>query len=242
MHLSSPNVSLITVPPRSMVFPDHVRARWYYETGQVSNLSLVRHLVDDVLVDGRVLVDVGSFVGSLAVGCGQSDKVSAVHAFEPNPRCFSCLVANVGFSGLQDKVQCYKQSLGSAAGEASWYMRSDDGFLNGTALLTPGKCEYLRAWSSVPVRSLDSYELSNVGCLVVDVNGSELEVLKGAERTIMRDRPVLVVTSWGLYKRPHVPEVKAMREQLFAYMAGPLNYEEPVAFSALPDVFIAKPN
>lgn len=244
MFLSCPGSSLSVVPSNAMLFPDRVRARWYYESGQLVNSTLVRHLVDEVLVPGRVLVDVGSFVGAITVGCGKSEKVSRVYSFEPNPRCHACLVANVGFAGLQDKVVCYREALSAGFGVSDWFMRSEDGFGNGIRVLLPGRCESLRAWDTVPVRPLDSYEnITNVGCLVVDVNGAELDVLRGAEKVILQDLPVLVFTSWGIYKRPHVPAVKEMRDELFEYLRSLPDspYQEPVPFGALPDVFIVKP-
>src|SRR5262249_25142805 len=46
---------------------------------------------------------------------------------------------------------------------------------------------------SVPVRALDSYELERVDAMKIDVEGAELDVLKGATRTIERARPLLLV-------------------------------------------------
>lgn len=242
MYLSCPDSILYSVPANAMVFPDRTLARWYHETGQLQNAKLVNTLLESVLVPGRNVVDVGSFVGGLAVGLGRSDKVNRVWAFESNPRLFACLVSNVGFARLQDKVVCFKDTIGDTFRDTEWFMRSEDGFSNGTRILTPGKCEFYKAWDLLPLKPLDSYAfLANVGCLIVDVSGSELDVLKGAVSLIRRDRPMLVVTSWGMYKRPRVPAVKEMREELFGFITGTLDYDPPAPLEAMPDVFIARP-
>lgn len=242
MYLACPDSLLFSVPSNAMVFPDRTLARWYHETAQVSSTKLVRSLTEEILPVGRNVVEVGSFVGGIAVGLGRSDKVNRVWAFESNPRLFACLVANVGFARLQDKVVCFKDTIGETFRESEWFMRSEDGFSNGTRILCPGKCEFYKAWDLLPLKPLDSYPfLTNVGCLIVDVSGSELDVLKGAVEMIKRDRPILVLCSWGMYKKPRVPGVKEMREELFGFVRTALDYEDPVPFDALPDMFVARP-
>ena len=45
----------------------------------------------------------------------------------------------------------------------------------------------------VPLRTLDSYNLSNIGFIKIDVEGHELDVLRGAEVTLRRDQPNLLI-------------------------------------------------
>ena len=47
----------------------------------------------------------------------------------------------------------------------------------------------------VPTRTLDSFGLSDVGFLKIDVEGHELALLAGARRTIESSRPVVFVES-----------------------------------------------
>jgi FkbM family methyltransferase len=46
---------------------------------------------------------------------------------------------------------------------------------------------------SVPVKRLDDYQLDNVSFIKIDVEGHELAVLEGAENTLARCRPTLLV-------------------------------------------------
>ena len=45
----------------------------------------------------------------------------------------------------------------------------------------------------VPIRTLDDYAFRNVKFIKIDVDGHELEVLKGAKITIISEKPVLII-------------------------------------------------
>ena len=45
----------------------------------------------------------------------------------------------------------------------------------------------------VPVQTLDQYNYDDVCLIKIDVEGHELDVLKGATQTMLRERPVLLV-------------------------------------------------
>lgn len=92
----------------------------------------------------------------------------------------------------------------------------------------------------VPVSTLDAYEVASVGFIKIDVEGHELEVLKGAERTILRDRPTLLievedrhrpnarasVVSW-LRERGYAPPEEHSSQNLLFRPEGEMGSEEP---------------
>jgi FkbM family methyltransferase len=61
----------------------------------------------------------------------------------------------------------------------------------------------------VPMRRLDDYGLDNVGFVKVDVEGHELEVLKGGEETIRQNRPSLLIEIEDRHRKNAVSEVTA---------------------------------
>ena len=68
--------------------------------------------------------------------------------------------------------------------------------------------------SLIKVRTLDSYDI-RADFIKIDVEGSEIEVLLGAMKTIRKSRPVIMVECTGTYR-----DVKLMLE-----LEGYLNYE-----------------
>ncbi len=50
---------------------------------------------------------------------------------------------------------------------------------------------------SVEMVTLDSFNLDNVSFIKIDVEGHEIEVLKGARATLERNKPVMVIEVYG---------------------------------------------
>lgn len=125
----------------------------------------------------RTAVDVGAHCGLWSVQLGQ--YFERVHCFEPLPLHIECWKKNLGW-----KTSCvlHEVALGAEAGTCG--MRVVDG-LSGRSHVN-GHGEY-------PMRRLDDFELSDVDFLKVDVEGYELFVLMGAQDTIARNKPIIVV-------------------------------------------------
>lgn len=127
-------------------------------------------------------VDVGAHIGThslwAAVGCGLS-----VHAFEPHTGNRRRLTANVA-TNLAN-VTVWPEALGAAEATGTVVAPRDGN--SGTARVDtsqPGDTE---------IRTLDSYGLTGVTAVKVDVEGNGADVLAGATRLLARDRPVVYV-------------------------------------------------
>ena len=69
----------------------------------------------------------------------------------------------------------------------------------------------------VPVRTLDSFEFERVDAIKIDVEGAELDVLRGATATLERAHPLLLVE---IEQRHHAGSIAAV----FAWLEN-LGYE-----------------
>lgn len=140
--------------------------------------------------DEEVFVDAGcyDFRTSLALG-RYCNCVKKVYAFEPDPENYQkCLkvAENRSRKRIQD-VKIFPCGV--------W---SEKTTLHFDALSTDGSricAEDEGAFCSVPVMTIDEAiePGDHVTTLKVDVEGSELEALKGAQETIRRDRPKLAI-------------------------------------------------
>jgi FkbM family methyltransferase len=126
-----------------------------------------------------------------------------VISFEPEPECFAALELNA------PGTECYPAALGAAPGEAILKTRSQ----SGSATLLDEETKPGDEWKAVsnrtPVRvvTIDSLNLAQCGLIVLDVEGHEVESLKGAAATIERCRPVI-----------HVEELKASNGMTGKYL------------------------
>ena len=158
----------------------------------------------------RVFLDIGAHSGtysiSLADDCGQ------VYAFEPQRETYYALCGGVALSHLRNVV-CYNVGLGaeSQVGKQTLRIVSHDG---GGSTIQPTVEPVLRE-ETIEIRTLDSFDLSNVGFMKIDVEGNELYVLQGARATLERSGfPPIVFESNDESNRA-----------LFDYIRNDLGYE-----------------
>jgi FkbM family methyltransferase len=114
----------------------------------------------------------------------------SVVAFEPLPQMLSRLRAR-----YTNKMEFVGVALSDRSGEselrypAGSYMTATIAESNLGALKSGGVVETVR----VPMRTLDSYRLSNVGFIKIDVEGHEEAVLHGGMDTLQREMPNLMI-------------------------------------------------
>lgn len=106
--------------------------------------------------------------------------------FEPLMSNFAILERNV--CNLNANIQGHQVALGSTEGTVDMYVSSNKGL--SSSILKPKKhlTQYrditFNVKESVELKILDSYNYKNYNFLNMDVQGYELEVLKGAKKTL----------------------------------------------------------
>lgn len=157
----------------------------YYSYKKVlePELEMLQHIVPR----DRTAVDVGANLGLYAYRL--AELCPRIEAFEPNPACAAILR---GYK--HPKIHVHTMALSSQQGTAQLTIPSVDGReLPGLASLGHvGEAGSGRTLS-VPLETLDSRRIANVGFIKIDVEGHESEVLAGARQTLEHHRPVLLV-------------------------------------------------
>lgn len=116
-------------------------------------------------------------------------EFGTVYAFEPDPLCFACLARNVTDSNvvkLQAALGCVRGVVG---------MANDHPGNLGAQYVVPQAPPY------VPVLEIDDLGLARCDFIALDIEGAELQALAGAENTIRRYGPVLMIEDKGLSER-----------------------------------------
>jgi FkbM family methyltransferase len=137
------------------------------------------------------VVDVGANVGVYALPWAAANPGVTVHAFEPNPTVHARLARNVALNRLGARVRLHSEALSDRAGTATLYGSDDMSSLNQG--VNTGR---QAAPIDVPLVRLDDAlgeEGAPVSLVKIDVQGHELEVLRGAEALISRHRPALIL-------------------------------------------------
>ena len=135
-------------------------------------------------------VDVGANVGSWTFLL--AEKGITVHAFEPSPRSYGILKEKAEKYG---NVHVYSFALGENNYEAQLHLHQTSGHDS----ITKREGDYTGRHTRVTVRTLDSFNLRNVGLVKIDTEGYEVPVLLGARKTIVNHKPRLIIE----VHRPH---------------------------------------
>lgn len=171
------------VNPRDMFIGRSMIAYGEYSEGEW-------RLLDRILRPGMVVVEVGANIGALTVPIAKKlGRRGMVYAFEPQVGVFQVLCANLA---LNDLVNVQALNAGCAA-EAGWLgiLRPDPARANNF-----GGFSLAALAGDGPVRirleTLDEViEAPRVHLIKADVEGMEIEVLRGAQRIVSRHRPFL---------------------------------------------------
>ena len=146
---------------------------------------------DRVAAGGGVVYDVGANWGYYGVLLATNPAFSGtVHAFEAAPGTYRDLEATIDAAGLSDRVTCHRMGLSSEDGELPLVEGRH------SALARIERTAGRHKATMVAVRRLDSLDLPPPDFIKIDVEGHELDVLRGGARLLERVRPVVILENW----------------------------------------------
>jgi FkbM family methyltransferase len=169
---------------------------WWPEDDTEAEAVILReceHAVPWLLghVTGReCIVQAGGNVGVYAVALRKHFKI--VQTAEPDPTNLQCLVRNLLQNSNDGVVKVYPGGLWS------------ENLLGSIHVHQPGNCgahqvrPEPRGENTTSLATIDSLGLTACDAIWLDIEGSELPALKGAERTIALWHPVIVCEEKGI--------------------------------------------
>jgi FkbM family methyltransferase len=159
----------------------------------------------------RRALDIGAHIGLWSLDMARDFEV--VEAFEPVERHRECFVRNV----LASNINLYPFACGDKPDRVSLGM-PEEGH-TGHTVVVPG--------DDVEVVVLDDYNFKDVDFIKVDCEGYELFVLKGAEKTIVENRPTIIVEQkpgnalrYNIGETDAVPYLTGLGMKLMAEIQG----------------------
>lgn len=172
------------------------------QSGQydMTEINLVKYILDAKAKEGFVCaIDGGANIGVHTVEWGKLlYGKGEVISFEPQEAVYYALCGNTALNNCLN-VKAINAALGSEVGiieipKPDYFKPASFGSLE---LKQTGDSEYIGQQiadtDTVPIYTIDHFDLAHVSFIKLDIEGMELEALKGAEKTIQKHKPVLFV-------------------------------------------------
>jgi FkbM family methyltransferase len=132
------------------------------------------------------VVFAGAHIGAVLVPIVRHAATRAVVAYEPSPRNFRLLTMNLQLNGI-DGVATFNTALGERCGRIQFTENSTN---TGNSRVAPSDGEI-----TVNVETLDrtiAADWDSIDLIVMDTEGSEVAVMRGAQSTLARTRNLYV--------------------------------------------------
>ena len=162
----------------------------------LSNSMEIRcsNILSKLNLNSAIVFDVGAGYGYYALLLARLVEMGRAYSFEPDWRSYGRLVQNLAINAVQNVVPVPVCISNSQPTLLKWSSRQEDPWNSGLANDQQVDAQNLTA---VPAMSLDEFSCvlnvqNQVKLIKVDVEGAELDVLKGATRLLDSSQPLIL--------------------------------------------------
>ena len=162
----------------------------------------------------RTFVDVGGHLGFWSLY--MSNIFEKVLCFEPNPETFSHLRYN---TSKNKNIELFNNALGDEDCNVEvlyhiGYNTNPEIEYNSDQRINSGMSRVKKSSEGIKSFKLDNLEINDLDFIKLDCEGFELMVLKGGEKTIKTNSPIIVIETNGLEKTIFNVEVDEVHNYL----------------------------
>jgi FkbM family methyltransferase len=174
-----------------------------YKLSKLEKDSLKRWI--EALRHGGIGIDVGAYTGIYSLA-GAISGATLIKSFEPNLMLKQYLLRNIEVNEMKDKIEVISNAVGDVAQRITMFAPAGTFFpkgkLTGTGVTAKSlnrrqQPKYLVPLLNTTCTTLDgevtTSQRAQIRAIKIDVEGMELEVLRGAKEILTQTRPLLIV-------------------------------------------------
>ena len=152
--------------------------------------KIVGRLASDIsrkVKDGDLFVDIGANIGNHSIFMAAISNCDVV-SIEPNKHLATAFSETIKLNNFSKKIDLIEKGIGQNAGHAAFQKEIP----NNLGAQKLGKTNSSNG--DIELTTLDDLNFDNsLKLLKIDVEGMEMEVLRGGEKTIEKDLPIIYI-------------------------------------------------
>ena len=142
--------------------------------------------------NGTTVIDVGTNIGETLLNFAHTNRDGRNIGFEPVPHLYEKAKNNIELNEFAN-IELVNKGLSSVEETLSFYETSENN-TGGTFLTRDDNTDSIRSVQAVRLNDFaEQNQLENISLIKIDVEGFEMEVLKGASEVLKRWEPTLFV-------------------------------------------------
>lgn len=139
-------------------------------------------------LDNKVIIDVGANIGNHSLYFARIINSLKVYSFDPNKKLAEIFNKNMKINNVENKVELRNIGISSEKGYGNLEIIEEDNWgANKVSISEKGEFEI-----GILDELFETFE-SEIGLIKIDVEGMELEVIKGAKNIIEKFKPILCI-------------------------------------------------
>ncbi len=182
------------LPDLDLLHGEFIQNRIFLERNyfEIFHLSKLREHIKE----NAAILDIGANIGNHTIFFAKECEARKIYSFEPTQKSFQILKENIRINCLDHMVVAMNVALGAKDSKVDVIVDAKDAGSNHVEENMDG---------DIVMKTLDSLSIHDrIDFIKIDVEGYEYEVLKGAERSIAKDKPHIFIEIFDVnYDKVH---------------------------------------
>ncbi len=167
--------------------------RYFEQEYEEANISTI----DKHVVEGMTIIDVGAHIGLMSVILGQkTGKTGAVYSFEPTPSTFEVFKKTIRINNMDNLIYPENAAVSVKTGRSPFLVSTYPGDVSNRLVNETISDKNTRS-IDMQLYAIDDYVVQKgipkIDFIKIDAEGAELNVLKGAVKTLQQFSPRIIL-------------------------------------------------